>query len=510
MKFGIIAAGEGSRLRDEGVLVPKPLIVLDDETMLGRLFRIFTQNGASEIVVIVNELHEATYESALACQARHQREGLCPIRIVHKTTPGSMYSFKELSRFFKEEPFCLTTIDTIFNETEFSAYLHRFTTSEADALMAVTDYVEDEKPLYVKVSGLKIEDFMDEGPAPYISGGIYCMRPIILTVLEECMQSGKTRMRDFQRALVRGGLKVEAFPFSKILDVDHASDIEQAKDFLAKQSKVNPDVLCVYRDLAFSPQSEAKDEAIMNKVVDLLRMEGCRVRCKKERDLSEEDKCSRVVSMARMREKNALIQQWEKQGCQVWNSPSAILNLNRTALRVACETLGFKVPALASENNYPQWIKRADTISAMREGDVCFVQSENERISALKKMQSHGIEMVECTEHITGDLLKFYGVYNENSNHLFFSYTYPKESEHPSGRFGLACYNEAIHHYQFDEAILREQAMALARILNVVVFGGDVIVKEDGSFVWIDFNDFPSFSSCREEAAVAIKRLIQC
>lgn len=39
-------------------------------------------------------------------------------------------------------------------------------------------------------------------------------------------------MRNFQRALVACGRRLRAYPFSKVLDVDHASDIGKAEDFL--------------------------------------------------------------------------------------------------------------------------------------------------------------------------------------------------------------------------------------------------------------------------------------
>ena len=42
-------------------------------------------------------------------------------------------------------------------------------------------------------------------------------------------------MRNFQRQLVKDGLRLKAYPFSKILDVDHASDIEKAETFLRTQ-----------------------------------------------------------------------------------------------------------------------------------------------------------------------------------------------------------------------------------------------------------------------------------
>ncbi|MDE6682257.1 MAG: NTP transferase domain-containing protein, partial [Muribaculaceae bacterium] len=46
MNFGIIAAGEGSRLVEEGVAYPKPLVPLNGKPMIGRLIDIFIRNGA--------------------------------------------------------------------------------------------------------------------------------------------------------------------------------------------------------------------------------------------------------------------------------------------------------------------------------------------------------------------------------------------------------------------------------------------------------------------------------
>ena len=43
-------------------------------------------------------------------------------------------------------------------------------------------------------------------------------------------------MRNFQRALVSDGLKLKAFPFTKILGVDHVEDIVKAENFLQQHS----------------------------------------------------------------------------------------------------------------------------------------------------------------------------------------------------------------------------------------------------------------------------------
>lgn len=232
MKFAIIAAGEGSRLAQEGVAQPKPLVVVDGEPMIDRLIRIFNENGAEEIVVIVNTLHPETEQ--------HLRQGMETgrygrLRLVVKSTPSSMHSFYELMPYLEDAPFCLTTVDTIFREKEFADYIRCFHQGEEDGLMAVTDFIDDEKPLYVGTDErLMITGFHDVCERDrFISGGIYCLKPVCFRTLRRCMSEGKSRMRNFQRGLIEDKLQLKAYPFSKILDVDHADDIKKAEAFLS-------------------------------------------------------------------------------------------------------------------------------------------------------------------------------------------------------------------------------------------------------------------------------------
>ena len=231
MKFAIIAAGEGSRLRHEGVCVPKPLVALRGETLIGRLIRIFEENEAEEIVVIVNDLYP---ETAKYLESLKNEDRAGNLKITVKTTPSSMHSFYEISRFLSDSDFCLTTVDTIFDESEFRRFVNLFKHYQTDGLMAVTDYIDDEKPLYVATDGrMHITAFNDANVGDkFISGGIYCLKPNSINILEECIKKGMSRMRNFQRALIAGGLDLEAYCFSKILDIDHAGDIVKAEEFL--------------------------------------------------------------------------------------------------------------------------------------------------------------------------------------------------------------------------------------------------------------------------------------
>ena len=230
MNYAIIAAGEGSRLAQEGVKKPKPLVELNGEPMIGRLINVFTRCNAESISIIVNnEMKEVkAYLDTL-------NPGV-PFNVVVKSTPSSMHSFYELSRVMKKGKFCLTTVDTIFREDDFARYIAAFEADTvSDGMMAVTPFIEDEKPLYVDVdNNMNIRAFRDaayEG-ARFISGGVYALNDKAITVLEDCMSRGIARMRNFQRALIDAGLSLKAYPIEKIVDVDHAGDIEVAERFL--------------------------------------------------------------------------------------------------------------------------------------------------------------------------------------------------------------------------------------------------------------------------------------
>lgn len=244
MRYAIIAAGEGSRLFQEGVKVPKPLVKIGQEHLVDRLIRIFTAVGATEIAVICRPA--ADYPSSdngqtpsVADHLHQVKQHLhIPLHIVSKATPSSMHSLFELSTLLDGAPFVLTTVDTIFREAEFARYVSEFqrllSAHEADGLMGITDFIDDEKPLYVETSvdGL-ITNFLDDCPHPhYVSGGIYGLTPQSLDTLRRCMERGESRMRNFQRALVADGLRLQAFPFEKVLDIDHADDILKAEQFL--------------------------------------------------------------------------------------------------------------------------------------------------------------------------------------------------------------------------------------------------------------------------------------
>jgi len=181
MNYAIIAAGEGSRLAQEGVSLPKPLVHLNGTPMIKRLIDIMMQCNPESLSIIVNEQ---------MTEVREYIEGLTlpvPLHLVVKSTPSSMHSFWEVSRAFPATgKFVLTTVDTIFREDEFRDYVEAFEASDdADGYMAVTSFIDDEKPLYIDVDDrMWITAFRDApfDGVKYISGGVYGLTPPALGV----------------------------------------------------------------------------------------------------------------------------------------------------------------------------------------------------------------------------------------------------------------------------------------------------------------------------------------
>ena len=225
MRFGIISAGEGSRLATEGFGQPKPLVPIDGVPMIERLVRIFMDCGAERIAVIVNG------KSLETVRLLERLADEMPIDLVVKSTPTPMHSLMELVPYLGTDRFCVTTVDTVFPVSRFRAMMDEFSKTPYDGIMGVTSFIDDEKPLYVDTcNDMMIRGFLDEKTGcRYVSAGIYALKASALEVLKGCVESGQTRMRYFQRQLLESGMSLKAFDMGQVVDVDHVSDIAKAE-----------------------------------------------------------------------------------------------------------------------------------------------------------------------------------------------------------------------------------------------------------------------------------------
>ena len=236
MKAAIIAAGIGERMARGGIDVPKPLVFLDGEPLIARAIWSAAGAGASSVACIVNEIHPAV------SQFLRSQTWPVPLELVIKTTPSSMESLFQLSHLLSHEPFLMLTVDAVFA----SGILEKFL-SEAQAVnrawdargvLALTRFVDDEKPLWTGVdSRHKICALGDTAaPTPYVTAGFYYFDPEIFSIIETARRNKLQALRQFLGLLLEKGYPLYGVPVSKTIDVDCPEDLRKAKDYLKEMN----------------------------------------------------------------------------------------------------------------------------------------------------------------------------------------------------------------------------------------------------------------------------------
>ena len=258
-------------------------------------------------------------------------------------------------------------------------------------------------------------------------------------------------------------------------------------------------ILAVSRAERFSPNSVERDRAIFQAVIDRLQRRGDEVCLVSEDSLhSPESPASPdvLLTMARRPETLRWLASFD---APCINAPEGIANCAKSRLAAVMERIGTPVPPQEGPDGY--WLKRGDA-AAQTADDVVYLPDQQQLETAIETMRSRGITDYVVSAHVVGDLVKFYGVGQGD----FFRWYYP--SDDGQTKFGDEHRNGPARHYRFDADGLQREVRRLAAAVGVSVYGGDAIIRADGSFCLIDFNDWPSFSRCREEAADAIASLV--
>ena len=258
-------------------------------------------------------------------------------------------------------------------------------------------------------------------------------------------------------------------------------------------------ILLIQRAEIFSPNSVEKDLAILEAVSAQLRMDGHQVQLVSEMHLTHEVQkltdYEAIFTMGRLPETLERLQ-----GLPAINASEGLQNCARCRLESIMLQIGTPMPPREGQHGY--WLKRGDA-AAQSKSDVQFAVNRQELDEKIAAFQQRGITAYTVSAHVPGDLVKFYGVQATG----FFRYYYPTDDG--QSKFGDEQRNGTARHYTFDSEALQMDVETLAKAVGISVYGGDAIIREDGTYCVIDFNDWPSFSRCRKEAAAAIAALVK-
>lgn len=244
----------------------------------------------------------------------------------------------------------------------------------------------------------------------------------------------------------------------------------------------------IYRSKRFSPHKEQDDRNILEAVAQQAQAAGATVTFFEEDEFSPHPQCDLIFSMAREDRTLDLLKTMEQKNVPVINPPDSVRACRKSFIEQVMKR--HAIPHPDRDTGHGWWIKRGDSAAAQDRGDVIFCKDNDELEERRKIFRQRGIIDFIVQPHVPGTHVKFYGIAGTGFFRCFL--------HQEKGSMG--------HVKDFQQS-LYGATEALTSLINIKVYGGDAIVQADGSFKIIDFNDWPSFSPCRQEAAKAIWKL---
>ncbi len=219
----VIAAGEGSRLKELGVA--KPMIQVGGVPLIAHVLGNFEAAGIASAAVIFNEAERD-------CEAYvRERFGRLVSKVVVKTTRSSLESFREILEAAPPGRLLVSTVDAFCPPKEFVRFVRRAEELPANStVLAVTGYVHDEKPLWVSTTRAGRVTVVGGTSGDAVTAGIYVFPEKVRRL---AIPSELGRLRDFLVWLAKSGEPIEAVDIPKVVDVDRAEDLAVAEEMAA-------------------------------------------------------------------------------------------------------------------------------------------------------------------------------------------------------------------------------------------------------------------------------------
>ncbi|HEY3064671.1 MAG TPA: NTP transferase domain-containing protein [Methylomirabilota bacterium] len=219
LRGGIIAAGEGSRLRADGFTVPKPMVPVAGVPLIEAVIGNFRAAGITSLVVIVNEDERACAEWLPA------RFPSLDLTCIVKTTPSSLRSFAEVVSAPGAGPMLVSTVDAWCPPADFVRFVDAARRHPASrSVLGLTPFVADEKPLRATLdAGGRITAL---GAGALVTAGLYLVSERVRALAPDARHD---RLRDFLAWLVAEGEPLYGEVIPRVIDVDRAEDVALAE-----------------------------------------------------------------------------------------------------------------------------------------------------------------------------------------------------------------------------------------------------------------------------------------
>ncbi|MBI4375523.1 MAG: NDP-sugar synthase [Elusimicrobia bacterium] len=224
---GIIAAGEGARLAASFPDKIKPLVPVAGVPLCHWIAGALRRAGVREITILLNNRgHDVPRSLESAFPAIRWS-------FLFADTASSWESFRLVCRALSErcDDFLVSTVDALIRPEEISRFASAMRGRNALAGLALTDFIDDEKPLYADLEAGWIRRLGQQAQEKkFATAGLYFMTREIAVRMPEA--SRFSSLRDYLAHLTTEAGRLAGEPISKSIDVDRPQDIRQAENFL--------------------------------------------------------------------------------------------------------------------------------------------------------------------------------------------------------------------------------------------------------------------------------------
>jgi NDP-sugar pyrophosphorylase family protein len=221
LRGGIIAAGEGSRLRQAGWTMPKPLVPVAGMPLIERVIRNFVAAGISSLVIIVNE-RDRECEHWIASRFPN-----LDLHVIVKTTDSSLESFLEVAGNLGSGRALMSTVDAWCPEETFVEFVQAAREFSPDAtVLAVTPFVEDERPLWVTMDASGRITRLGEDSGEVVTAGMYLVSEPVRRLFPPPEVKS---LRTFLAWLLHRGEPLYGVVLPEVVDVDRGEDVALAE-----------------------------------------------------------------------------------------------------------------------------------------------------------------------------------------------------------------------------------------------------------------------------------------
>lgn len=253
----ILSAGESSRLQQ--ITRFKAMAEIQGESLINRLIKKFLDLGIENIIVALNSKMQ---DQDFVCDPRLKMLNAKGVVKIFVSTPSSMHTLYEVFDYLKNKNknkaeaenensnydghILVSMVDTIVKDQHLKTFYDKTLLLKTDESMILTNrYIDDEKPLTVKLSsdGEFIKAFAVPVPKEtngqnneqndlVITSGLYCFSSNIYPLLHKSVNSGQEKLRNFLAQMLQNSCPIRNYTIDKTVDIDRPQDLDVANNFL--------------------------------------------------------------------------------------------------------------------------------------------------------------------------------------------------------------------------------------------------------------------------------------